>query len=152
MNKKFDICIDFDGTIVKHAYPAIGEDIPYAIEVITWLQEQGHRLILWTMRDGDALEQAVKYLEDRSITLYGVNENPSQHWTSSPKAYAEIYIDDRGLGQPLTNKNGEIYVDWNNTFQFLTGQKYTDYLKNNNLVDPYEPKRDEEEAPLEFID
>ena len=137
--KKLDICIDFDGTIVKHKFPLIGEDIPYAIDVIKWLQKEGHNIILWTMRAGDFLDQAVKYLEDRGIELYGINKNPSQTWTTSPKAHAEIYIDDRAIGCPLTNKNGDIYVDWNSVFQFLSGKKYTQYLRDNDLFNTYEP-------------
>ena len=42
------IAIDFDGTIVEHAYPEIGHPIPFAIETLLQLQEDGHRLILWT--------------------------------------------------------------------------------------------------------
>jgi ribonucleotide monophosphatase NagD (HAD superfamily) len=45
-----NIAIDFDGTIVQHEYPIIGEPVPYAIESIKGLKKQGHSLILYTMR------------------------------------------------------------------------------------------------------
>ena len=50
-----NIAIDFDGTIVEHKYPAIGKEIPYAIETLKKLQADRHRLILWTAREGQLL-------------------------------------------------------------------------------------------------
>ena len=95
------IAVDFDGTIVTHAYPAIGREVPNAIRVLTKLQEQGTQLILWTMRSGDKLQEAVAYCESKGITFWGINQNPAQsEWTDSPKAYAPIYIDDAALGCP----------------------------------------------------
>ena len=44
------IAVDFDGTIVEHRYPAIGKEIPFAIDTLKKLQEEGHRLILWSER------------------------------------------------------------------------------------------------------
>ena len=95
------IAVDFDGTIVAHAYPAIGREVPNAIRVLKKLQEQGTQLILWTMRSGDRLDEAVRYCEEKGITFWGINQNPAQaQWTDSPKAYASIYIDDAALGCP----------------------------------------------------
>lgn len=53
------IAIDFDGTIVEHAYPEIGKPIPFAIETLKQLIKDGHQLILWTVREGDLLNDAV---------------------------------------------------------------------------------------------
>ena len=95
------IAVDFDGTIVAHAYPNIGREVPNAIRVLKKLQEQGIQLILWTMRSGDRLDEAVRYCEEKGITFWGINQNPAQsEWTDSPKAYASIYIDDAALGCP----------------------------------------------------
>lgn len=112
------IAIDFDGTCVKHAYPKIGEDIG-AVPVLKALADVGHKLILFTMRsngtaDGDVLDAAVKWFKQNDIPLHGVNIDPDQKsWIASPKAYAELYIDDRGWGIPLISPNGERpYVDW----------------------------------------
>ena len=95
------IAVDFDGTIVSHMYPKIGVDNPNAIRVLKKLIEQGHQLILWTMRSGDKLQEAVDYCASKGITFWGINQNPAQsEWTDSPKAYAPIYIDDAALGCP----------------------------------------------------
>lgn len=95
------IAVDFDGTIVAHAYPAIGREVPGAFRVLKKLQVQGTQLILWTMRSGPQLQEAVDYCTSRGITFWGINENPAQkEWTDSPKAYAPIYIDDAALGCP----------------------------------------------------
>ena len=97
-----DIVVDFDGTVVTHSYPLIGDDIG-AVPVLKELVENGHNLILFTMRSGEHLEDAVKWFNTRGIKLHGVQVNPTQHeWTSSPKAYGQIIIDDAALGCPLT--------------------------------------------------
>lgn len=121
--KQYIICVDFDGTIVDHRYPAIGQEIPGAISTLLDLQAMGHKLILWTMRSGGTLTDAVNYLEARGVNLYGINKNPSQHtWTESPKAYGQIYIDDAALGCPLKENprlGGRPYVDWKAVRQVL---------------------------------
>jgi len=106
------VCVDFDGTIVDHAFPEIGKPVPGAIK---WMQEWdklGIKIILHTMRSdgqesGDVLTQAVMYLNNNGIMLFGINENPEQHtWTSSPKPYGHVYVDDAAYGCPLNNFQG----------------------------------------------
>lgn len=108
-----DICVDFDGTCVAHNYPAIGKDIG-AIPVLKRLCNEGHHLILFTMRSEEQLTDAVQWFENNEIPLHGVNRNPLQHhWTSSPKAYGQVYIDDAAVGTPLVHPTvGRPYVDW----------------------------------------
>ncbi len=114
------ICVDFDGTVVDHRYPYLGDPVPLAVD---WLQrwaELGAQLILFTMRsDGDngqdLLQDAVKYLAENDIPLFGINHNPDQaSWTSSPKAYGHIYIDDAAFGCPLVHPPtfNKPCVDW----------------------------------------
>ena len=50
-NEKLLICVDFDGTIVEHRYPAIGPALPHAFDVLKALQGAGHRLVLFTCRE-----------------------------------------------------------------------------------------------------
>ncbi|HSO10002.1 MAG TPA: hypothetical protein VLR45_08430, partial [Desulfoprunum sp.] len=94
------ICVDFDGTIVDHRYPEIGEPVPMAVTWLLRLQNCGARLILFTMRSddprfGNLLTEAVQYLETSGVKLFGVNCNPDQQtWTASPKAYGHVYVDD----------------------------------------------------------
>lgn len=107
------IAIDFDGTIVKHAYPIIGEDIG-AIEWLKKFQDAGADLILLTMRSREFLDDAIKYCDMKGVNFFAYNNNPTQiNWTSSRKVYADIYIDDAAFGCPLVYKDGERpYVDW----------------------------------------
>ena len=109
------IAIDFDGTCVTHEYPEIGRDLG-ATTTLKTLVDNGHKLVLLTMRSGKTLEDAKHWFEERGIILYGVNENPSQkRWTESPKVYANLYIDDANLGTPLIKNSiasDRPYVDW----------------------------------------
>lgn len=123
------IAIDFDGTCVRHAYPDIGENIPHAERVIKRLVEQGHQIILWTMRsdrmERQYLVEACTWFESKNIPLYGVNYNPSQgNWTESNKAYAQVYIDDAALGCPLIypDELSRPYVDWLGVEKLLESQ------------------------------
>lgn len=105
------IAIDFDGTIVEHKYPAIGPQRPFAFDTLKALQKKGHRLILWTHRSGQSLEDAVKYCKDSGFEFYAVNRNyPEEKWNEddSRKILADLYIDDRNLGG--IPSWGEIYV------------------------------------------
>ena len=126
-----DIVIDFDGTVVTHEFPEVGKDIG-AVPVLKELIKQGHNLILFTMRsnvknpasespeiickDGDYLTDALNWFKEHGIELYGIQKNPTQQsWTSSPKAYGQIIIDDAALGCPLTfdtSLSNRPFVDW----------------------------------------
>lgn len=125
------IATDFDGTIVQHRFPEIGEELPHAISVLKALQKAGHKVFLWTMRghpnyemfghtvhleDGkdsgkvierDTLQEALDWCKERGLVFDGVNESPAQ-FSTSKKQYAALYIDDAALGCP-TNEQG---VDW----------------------------------------
>lgn len=96
------IAVDFDGTIVEHRYPAIGKEVPFAVDVLKKLTEDGHRLILWTSREGELLDEAVEWCRQRGLTFFAVNsENPEARWDKGPaarKIVADMYIDDRNLG------------------------------------------------------
>ena len=99
--------IDFDGTCVDHRYPDVGEDAPLAVQTMKELVADGHLLILWTMRSGRFLSDANDWFKDRGIPLFGSQKNPTQYrWTSSPKCYAHVYIDDAALGAPMIHPDG----------------------------------------------
>ncbi len=112
--KNVPIVIDFDGTIVMHEYPSIGKPVPMALETMKGWQQEGALLILFTMRSGKELHEAVNYCALNGITFFGINHNPTQTtWTKSPKAYGEMYIDDAAVGCPLIYpENERPYVDW----------------------------------------
>lgn len=112
--QKSIFALDFDGTLVENAYPSIGAPLPGAIETMQELTARGYRIILLTMRSGKELDEAVVYCNKNNIDLWGVNQNPDQHkWTTSPKVYANVYIDDCGAGIPLrSGSNTKPCVDW----------------------------------------
>lgn len=94
------IAVDFDGTIVEHEYPRIGRPIPFAIETLLRLQRDGHILLLWTVRDGDLLQEAIDYCSKKGLTFYAANKNYPEEdpQTASRKLNAELFIDDRNVG------------------------------------------------------
>lgn len=136
-----DICIDFDGTCVTHDFPKVGSDIG-AAPVLKELVKNGHNLILFTMRsnkhdntvgpvcvpqanNGNFLSDAINWFKENEIPLYGISVNPSQsQWTTSPKAYGQMYIDDAAFGCPLIHGLHERpYVDWEYVRRHLVRMK-----------------------------
>jgi hydroxymethylpyrimidine pyrophosphatase-like HAD family hydrolase len=101
-NNKLIIAVDFDGTIVEHKYPAIGEEMLFAFSTLKALEKEGHTLILWTYRAGKELEEAVTYCKQNGIVFYAANKNfPEEKFdneTMSRKIIADVYIDDRNVG------------------------------------------------------
>ena len=67
------IAIDFDGTVVEDGYPKIGKTRIFAFETLKRLQQDGHRLILWTYRSGIKLQEAVDFCKENGIEFYAVN-------------------------------------------------------------------------------
>ena len=97
------IAVDFDGTIVTHKYPAIGEEIPFAIDTLKMLRQDGHLLILWSVREGQLLDEAIEWCRARGLEFYAVNrdypeETPDNNPQFSRKLKADLFIDDRNLG------------------------------------------------------
>jgi len=95
------IAVDFDGTIVEHMYPEIGNEMLFAFETLKALQKKGHKLILWTYRAGHYLDEAVEYCRANGIEFYAVNKSYPEEILDdeiSRKINADIFIDDRNVG------------------------------------------------------
>lgn len=95
------IAIDFDGTIVEDRYPSIGKPQLFAFETLKALQQQQHQLILWTVREGRALQEAVDFCKKRGIEFYAINKNyPEEELEAgqSRKLNVDFFIDDRNIG------------------------------------------------------
>lgn len=119
------IAVDFDGTIVKHRYPAIGEEIPFAVQTLKMLQNEGHRLILWTVREREELEAAVAWCRERGLEFYAVNSDFPEETTDnrdySRKLKADLFIDDRSFGgipdwgviYHVIKSGRALQIDWN---------------------------------------
>ena len=109
------IAVDFDGTIVEHAYPKIGRELPFATETLRMLLKDHHRLILWSVREGELLDEAINWCRDRGVEFYAVNrdypeEEPSKNNHFSRKLKVDMFIDDRNVGG---------LPDWGQCFFFL---------------------------------
>ena len=96
------IAVDFDGTIVTHAYPAIGKPIPFAIETLKKLQQEDHhQIILWSCREGQLLQDALDYWTSKGLEFFAANTNYPEEVPdelSARKLTADLFIDDRNLG------------------------------------------------------
>ncbi|MDT3387571.1 MAG: hypothetical protein LIR46_07425 [Bacteroidota bacterium] len=97
------IAVDFDGTIVEHRYPEIGEELPFATETLRMLIKDHHRLILWSVREGQLLQNAVDWCRERGVEFWAVNRDyPEEEVENnnhfSRKIKADYFIDDRGIG------------------------------------------------------
>jgi hydroxymethylpyrimidine pyrophosphatase-like HAD family hydrolase len=95
------IAIDFDGTIVEDAFPKIGKPMIFAFDTIKKLQSEGHRLILWTYRNGKKLQEAVDFCKENGVEFYAVNKSyPEEIFDGkiSRKIHADLFIDDRNVG------------------------------------------------------
>ena len=110
------IAIDFDGTIVQHQYPEIGSEIPFATSTIRKLIEEQHQIILWTVRRGKLLQDAVDWCKERGIEFYAVNKSyPEENADSAyAKVNADLFIDDRNLGG---------LPDWGNIYRMIKENK-----------------------------
>lgn len=96
------IAVDFDGTIVEHRYPEIGKELPFATYTLRKLIEDKHRLILWTVRRGKELEDAIKWCKEHDIEFYAVNKSYPEEEIGENGLYgkinADMFIDDLNLG------------------------------------------------------
>jgi len=96
------LAIDFDGTIVEHKYPKLGKEIPMAVQMLKQLKQDGHTLILWTVRDGKELDDALQFCNSRGLEFHAVNRShPEEVYDSqniSRKITADLFVDDRNLG------------------------------------------------------
>jgi hypothetical protein len=108
------IAVDFDGTIVEDKYPGIGKEKRFAFLTLKALQNEGHRLILWTFRSGPALDDAVEFCRKNGIEFYAVNksfpEEKLDETQRSRKIHADIFIDDRNIGG---------FIEWGDVWQMI---------------------------------
>lgn len=130
------IAVDFDGTLVTHEYPNIGKPIPFAIDTLKRLQSEGHhRLILWSVREGDLLQAAVDYCAAKGLEFYAVNSNypeekPEER--TNRKVVADLYIDDRNLGG---------IPDWGIIYQMIMSGKCFEPAPSAMMIGEQKPKK-----------
>ena len=92
------IAVDLDGTLCENKWPQIGEENS---ALLAWLKKcasKGDEIILWTMREGEALAEAVDWCEKRELRFAAINDNLERlkvSFGNNPrKVYADLYIDD----------------------------------------------------------
>lgn len=130
------IAVDFDGTIVEHKYPSIGRELPFAIETLKKLSGERHKLILWTVREGELLKEALDFCHERGLDFYAVNrdypeEEQGRNNHFSRKLKADIFIDDRNLGG---------LPDWGTIYEMINKRlSYEDLMRKYESA--YEPER-----------
>lgn len=110
------IAVDFDGTIVEHAYPKIGREIPFATDTLRRLISERHRLILWTVREDRLLQEAIDWCKERGVEFYAVNrdypeEEREKNNHFSRKLKVDVWIDDRNIGG---------LPDWGTIYRMIT--------------------------------
>ena len=90
--------IDFDGTIVENKFPLVGDIKPNTLKFIQMLEANGHKWILWTMREGERLYDALEFLAMHNLHPNAVNDNLKElkdvYKNNPRKVYADCYIDD----------------------------------------------------------
>lgn len=113
------IAVDFDGTIVESRYPEIGDERPFAINTLKMLINDRHRLILWTVREGRLLDEAVEWCRERGVEFWAVNRDyPEETVDNNPhysrKLKADVFIDDRNIGG---------LPDWGTIYRMITERR-----------------------------
>lgn len=132
------IAVDFDGTIVTHEYPNIGEELPFATETLRMLIRDHHRVILWSVREGKLLQEAIDWCRERGVEFYAVNrdypeEEKEKNNHYSRKLKADYFIDDRGIGG---------LPDWGQIYQIISqGKSYRQLLLESMGQTTQEPPK-----------
>ena len=104
------IAVDFDGTLCKNAWPDIGEPRDGMIRYLKHRQRNGDKLILWTNRTGERLEDAVKWCKVQGIEFDAVNGNipdvVQMYGWDCRKVYADVYLDDKAMKPEDAERQG----------------------------------------------
>lgn len=131
------IAVDFDGTIVEHQYPDIGVEVPFAIKTLKLLQKEGHQLILWTVREGSSLQEAVTYCRKKGLEFYAVNANHPNETFDSPQYSRKIKVD-----LSIDNVNLGGLPDWGDIYQMIVAKiSISDLLEASALCGESRKKR-----------
>lgn len=97
--------VDFDGTLCENAWPDIGKPNHSLINALKKAREKGDKVILWTCRTTDRLEEAIAWCKEQGLEFDTVNENLpeiiGQFGTESRKVFADVYVDDKAIAPDL---------------------------------------------------
>ena len=120
------IAVDFDDTLAKvgEKYPEIGEPTYLLATLIAYrrILKEHLQIILWTCRDGEALQMAINYCKEWGLEFDAINEDApaTLKWKSkTPKPFAHIYIDDRNMLFRDDETSG-VNIDWLKPYRLIT--------------------------------
>lgn len=102
MNDEYKVyAVDFDGTLCEDKYPDIGAPNDALIISLILLRRQGNKLILWTCRSGEYLDQAVDWCKRQGLEFDAVNENLPEriqlYGNDCRKIGYDVLIDDKAV-------------------------------------------------------
>ena len=132
------IAVDFDGTIVEHEYPRIGREIPFATETLRMLINDRHQLILWSVREGELLQEAIDWCHERGVDFYAINrdfpeEDVEKNIHFTRKLKVDLFIDDRNIGG---------LPDWGTIYRMISENKtWRDIIRERQPENNPEPPK-----------
>ena len=110
------IAVDFDGTLCGNAWPEIGAPRKGVIEYVKHQRQNGAKLILWTNRVGQRLDEAVAWCREQGVEFDAVNGNlpeiVQEFGADCRKVYADQYIDDKAVLPDSLEKTYRIRRRW----------------------------------------
>ena len=118
----------------------IRSDYPAAARYSQLIADR-HKVILWTVREGKLLDDAVEWCRERGVEFYAVNKDypeEKEEWNQhfSRKIKADMWIDDRNIGG---------LPDWGQIYQMISqGQTWKDFVNQaarNRLEHHEAPKK-----------
>lgn len=117
MGKNYKIiATDFDGTLCDSSFPTIGRPHGFLIAQLITARQRGHKVILWTCREGESLAEAIWWSREQGLEFDAVNENLPEEierfGTNPRKIGADIFLDDKSMNQ----------MDLNDRILFPTGE------------------------------
>lgn len=93
------IAVDFDGTLCTNKWPKIGKPNEDLIMYLRQQRRNGSKIILWTNRVEERLNEAVAWCKKFGLIFDAVNDNLQDvidtFGFNSRKVFAHEYIDDR---------------------------------------------------------
>lgn len=117
------IVVDFDGSLFINKYPGVGAPVPGALNALKLLKNDGHEIVVWSCRanrkEGLPIERAAAVQGMReALDSFGVSYDEIDDGGEG-KVIADVYVDDRGLGCPLTLFYGKRVVDWSVAYPMI---------------------------------
>lgn len=118
------IAVDFDGCLCTNNWPDIGQPNRQLIRMLKTARLRGNKIILWTCREGEALDAAVKWCARHGLQFDAVNDNVHEmnelFHNNSRKVGADIYIDDKAMRVEYTKTESDF---WDGLFENVAGKE-----------------------------